>query len=225
MQHSHHYLLEEFQVAIRSFEPVIPSEVKEEAQGLHDQYLANPTVSREEIKRGMYEIGLKTYADRNAYHILIDEVAGRKRDELVFQKLPVDLANRVKALIGQGHTLDDLLHSKALEEDFSAEDRLILEGVVLDAKDQVPELVRSIVEEEKDRYHVLQNIWEGQKQAILEALEQLEILKGQSKEWGAEIAGQIDQFKEGFLVTEPDPKLSDVEQAVTYWKGVIKEGR
>ncbi len=225
MSHPHQYLLEEFQIAIRLFEPTIPLEIKKEAQQLHDQYIADLSVSREVIKQGMYEIGVKTFVDRNAYHALIDEVAGQKRDELVFQKLPADLAGRVKSLIGQGHTLDDLLHGKELEEKLSAEDRVALEGVILDAKTQVPELMRSIVEEQKDRYADLWAKWEEQKKEILRALEQLEGLKNQNKKWGAEISAQIDQFKEGFLVTEPDPKLYDVKQAVEYWKGVIQEGR
>ena len=225
MSHPHHYLLEEFQIAIRLFELTIPIEIKEEAQQLHDQYVADPSVSRETIKQGMYEIGVKTFVDRNAYHALIDEIAGQKRDELVFQKLPAEVADRVKAFIGQGHTLDDLLYSKDFEEKLSVEDRVVLEGVILDAKAQVPALAQSIVEEQKDRYADLQAKWEEQKQEILQALEQLEGLEKQNEKWGAEIVAQIDQFKEGFLVTEPDPKLYDVKQAVEYWKGVIEEGR
>ena len=225
MSHPHHYLLEEFQIAIRLFELTIPIEIKEEAQQLHDQYVADPSVSRETIKQGMYEIGVKTFVDRNAYHALIDEIAGQKRDELVFQKLPAEVADRVKAFIGQGHTLDDLLYSKDFEEKLSVEDRVVLEGVILDAKAQVPALAQSIVEEQKDRYADLQAKWEEQKQEILQALEQLEGLEKQNEKWGAEIVTQIDQFKEGFLVTEPDPKLYDVKQAVEYWKGVIEEGR
>jgi len=225
MSHPHHYLLEEFQIAIRLFELTIPIEIKEEAQQLHDQYVADPSVSRETIKQGMYEIGVKTFVDRNAYHALIDEIAGQKRDELVFQKLPAEVADRVKAFIGQGHTLDDFLYSKNFEEKLSVEDRVVLEGVILDAKAQVPALVQSIVEEQKDRYADLQAKWEEQKQEILQALEQLEGLEKQNEKWGAEIVTQIDQFKEGFLVTEPDPKLYDVKQAVEYWKGVMEEGR
>ena len=166
MSHPHHYLLEEFAIAIRAFEPTISSEIKEEAQQLHDRYLADTTVSREEIKKGMYEIGLKTYADRNAYHELVKEGGAQ-----------------------QAH------------------------GSI------------SMTEEQKDRYEVLRKEWEERKQAITRALDQLEVLKGQSETWGAEIAGQIDQFKEGFLVTEPDPQLYDVQQALEYWSGVMKEGR
>lgn len=68
-------------------------------------------------------------------------------------------------------------------------------------------------------YQTALQSWQKHEQEIMNKINELEALKDQSAEWAAAIADKARVYREGFLVTERDPKLEEVEKEIEYWQG------
>ena len=225
MSHPHKFLLDEFQVAIDHFVPTISEETVKEAQALHDKFVANEAVDRKEIAEGMIVIGKKTFAFRNAFH---DFASGQIEQLLhgkVMEALDPMLQKKIGELLKPDQQITLLVKDTLFEKRFSAGERRAIEEKLLDTKKQLLEEVFSEVVAGSEGYDNMLKHWQGHQLKIELAIDQLEVLAQTAGQWQDEIEQKVVEFREGFLVTERDPELEEIVQAIDYWKGVVAEGK
>ena len=223
MSHTFQSHLDEYQFAIDHLAPTVPAEIKVEAQRLHDDLQANPEVTEEEIDGAMTRTGLAEYPHRHAFQELTSGDKEKRRAEIVIEHVEAPVAEKVKKFIDSGVTLAELVSSNLFETDFEAEERHQVEDALLDADIHIREEFGAEAASDEKRYGALVKKWEKTRDAIAAKIDELEAMKNKDEKWRDEIAGKASAFREGFLVTEPDVSLEEVEKEIEYWKGTMGE--
>ncbi|MFH1404995.1 MAG: hypothetical protein ABIH21_02760 [Patescibacteria group bacterium] len=223
MPHPHKSLLDEFQYAIDHFAISVPNEVKKEAQKLHDDLLADENADENKIQKVLFEIGLKTYSPRMAFHELSHNDTEEKVKAIVLDHVDRPVSEKLKLHLDSGVRLDEIIESDIFEEGFSAEERYQVEDGVLVAKQRIHDETLETFDKNSDEYVRLLKKWEDHAVAILEAIKKLEDLAVNNSQYKDEILQKSKRLKEGFLVTEPDPELDEIKNEIEYWQGLISE--
>lgn len=221
MNHPFQSHLDEYQYAINHLVPTVPSEVKVQAQKMHDALLANPAVTDEEIDAVLYQTGIAEYPHRHAFQEMTLGDVESRRVEIVLEHVEPEVAAKVKKFLDSQVTLTELVKSQLFETDFTAEERHQIEDALLDADIHIREEFGKEVVADQARYQELVKKWEATRDQIIGKIEELDALKSRDEKWKDEIEGKVARFKEGFLVTEPDVTLDEVEHEIEYWKGTF----
>lgn len=224
MFHPHKALLDEFQYAIHHFVPTLPDEIKEEAQKMHDELLADKTVDEGTIRRSFYEIGVKEYPYRHAYDDLIHTKEEGKMNQMVLEHVDESVRKVIEPHLNAGVHLDELVRSDLLAESLTPEQIYqVVDGIAV-AKSKLGEAIKSHVSADTNAYDALLKKWNDHVKLIESKLAELsELAKKGDEGQVAEIKGKVQMYKEGFLVTEPDPELKEIEEEISYWKEAFAE--
>lgn len=223
MPHSFQSHLDEYQFAIDHLAPTVPAEVKTKAQTMHDDLQANPEATEDEIDAAMTQTGLAEYPHRHALEELTSGDKEKRRAEIVLDHVEAPVAEKVKRLVDSGVTLGELVSSKLFETDFDAEERHQVEDALLDADIHIREEFGAEAATDEKRYETLVKKWEKTRDEIAAKIDELEKMKNKDEKWHDEIVEKVKRFREGFLVTEPDVSLNEVEKEIEYWKGTMGE--
>jgi hypothetical protein len=223
MAHPFESTLKEYQVAIDHLAATVPPQVKKEAQQMHDALLANANATEEDIRAAMLKTGLAEYPHRHAYKELVGNVSEARRVEMILEHVDEKVRGKLKTLLDSGVPLEEITRSAMFETDFSADERYQVEDAILDAADHLKEEFSDAAGQNKKEYEVLVKKWTEQEKKIEEKIAQLETLKDKDAKWRDEIARRVARLREGFLVTEPDPELLEVEKEIEYWHGTLGE--
>lgn len=223
MSHSFQSHLDEYQFAIDHLAPTVPAEIKADAQKWHDDLQANPEATEEEIDGAMTRTGLAEYPHRHALEEMTSGDKEKRRAEIVLDHVEAPVAEKVKKLVDSGVTLQELVKSALFESDFDAEERHQIEDALLDADIHIREEFGAEAATDEKAYAALVKKWEKTRDAIAAKIDELEAMKNKDEKWRDEIAGKVATFREGFLVTEPDVSLEEVEKEIEYWKGTMGE--
>lgn len=224
MSHPQKALLDEFQYAIHHFVPTLPDEIKAEAQKVHDELMADKTVDEAIIRRSFYEIGVKEYPYRHAYDELIHTKEEGKMNQLVLEHVDDAVRKMIEPHLNSGVHLDELVRSDLLVEALTPEQIYqVVDGIAV-AKSKLGEAIKSHVSADANAYDALLKKWTDYAHTIETKLsELLELSKTGDEGQAAEIKGKVQMYKEGFLVTEPDPDLKEIEEEISYWKEAMAE--
>lgn len=223
MSHPHEFLLKEYQVAIDHLAPTVPESVKAEAQRMHDDLLANPEATEDEIRGALYQTGAAEYPHRHAFREMTEGGIEARRVEITLDHVEPGVAEKVKKLTDSGVTMSELTRSQLFETEFAPEERHQVEDALLDADIHIrEEFGKEAVSDEK-RYAALVKKWEERRDAILAKIDALDAMKSKDAKWHDEIMEKVRRFRDGFSVTEPDPELEDVEKEIEYWEGTMGE--
>ena len=105
-------------------------------------------------------------------------------------------------------SLEALVSSDLFTESLDAKQRYQVEDGILVAKDKLAEILKNRVGEQAVQYQALVDKWTQEADKIQTAIAELEQLaQGGDENQQAEIKGKVSRFREGFLITEPDPEL------------------
>ena len=224
MSHPQKFLLDEFQFAIHHFVPTLPEEIKVEAQKIHDDLLADQTADEAMVKRAFHDVGVKEYPYRHAYEELIRTKEAGKLNQLVLEHIDESVKAVIEPHLKEGVHIDELLHSDLLEEHLSPEQIYqIIDGVAV-AKSKLGEAIKTQASADTAAYEALLNKWvDHTKQIEAKLAELLEFAKKGDENQAAEIKQKVQMYSEGFLVTEPDPSLEEIEEEIAYWKETFAE--
>lgn len=224
MSHPQKALLEEFQYAIHHFVPTLPEEIKAEAQKIHDELEADKTVDEITIRRVFHDIGVKEYPYRHAYDELIHTKEEGKLNQLVLEHVEPNVRAVIEPHLNAGVHVDELLRSDLLEEQLSPEQIYqVVDGVAV-AKSKLGEAIKTHVSADLAAYDALLKKWTDHAKLIEDKLAELLAFAKKGDETQVnEIKGKVQEFKEGFLVTEPDPDLGEIEEEINYWKETFAE--
>jgi len=224
MSHPHQSMLDEFQFAIKHFAPTVPEAVKAEAQKVHDDIAGNESVDEVAVKKAFYTIGIKEYPYRRAYEELTHSSAEAQMKSMVLEHVDETVRSVIKPHLDEGVSLEELVSSKIFSEQLDAKQRYQVEDGILVAKDKLAETLKAQVGEQSDHYKALVDKWSSEAGKIQEALVTLEKLaQGGDENQQAEIKGKVARLREGFLVTEPDPQLEEVQKEIDYWTETFAE--
>ncbi|PJE77010.1 hypothetical protein COV05_01145 [Candidatus Uhrbacteria bacterium CG10_big_fil_rev_8_21_14_0_10_48_16] len=217
-------MLDEFQFAIKHFAPTVPEAVKAEAQKVHDDIAGNESVDEVAVKKAFYTIGIKEYPYRRAYEELTHSSAEAQMKSMVLEHVDETVRSVIKPHLDEGVSLEELVSSKIFSEQLDAKQRYQVEDGILVAKDKLAETLKAQVGEQSDHYKALVDKWSSEAGKIQEALVTLEKLaQGGDENQQAEIKGKVARLREGFLVTEPDPQLEEVQKEIDYWTETFAE--
>jgi len=224
MSHPQKALLEEFQYAIHHFVPTLPEEIKEEAQNLHDTLLADKTSDESSIRLAFYTVGVKEYPYRHAYDDLLHTKEEGRLNQLVLEHVEADVRAVLKPHLDSGVHIDELVQSDLLEEKLSPEQLYqVIDGIAV-AKSKLGEAIQSHVSADMQAYEDLLSKWKKEARTIEERLKDLLALSKEGDEnQQAEIQERVRFLREGFLVTESDPDLQEIEEEILYWNDVFTE--
>jgi len=224
MSHPQKYLLDEFQYAIHHFVPTLPEEIKAEAQKLHDELEADKTADEAMIRRAFHDIGVKEYPYRHAYDELIHTKEEGKLNQLVLEHVEPNVRAIIEPHLNAGVHIDELLKSDLLEEQLSPEQLYqVVDGVAV-AKSKLGEAIKTHVSADMAAYDALLKKWVDHAKMIETKLAELaDFAKKGDETQVNEIKAKVQEFKEGFLVTEPDPDLGEIEEEISYWKETFAE--
>lgn len=224
MSHPHKAFLDEFQYAIHHFVPTLPDEIKVEAQKVHDDLLADKTTDEAMIRRTFHHIGVKEYPYRHAYDELIHTKEAGKLNQLVLEHVDEVVRKVIEPHLNAGVHLDELVRSDLLAENLSPEQIYqVVDGIAV-AKSKLGEAIKSHVSADTAAYEALLQKWNDHVKMIEGKLaELLELAKQGDEGQASEIKGKVQMYKEGFLVTEPDPDVKEIDEEIAYWKEAFAE--
>jgi len=223
MSHPHEYLLKEYQVAIKHLAPTVPTEVKDEAQKMYDQFLADPNVSEEQIHEALVRTGRAEYPHRHAFKDLTNVVRLEKVKQSVLEHVDEPTRKKLEEILASGANIEEVSHSSFFEDNFTSEEKNQIECGLTDAEEHVKEEISEMGETEKKAYDVLVKKYTKQAEEIQKQIDILRAMASQDEKWQAEILDKVKVFEEGWSVTEPDTNLDTVEKEIEYWQGVLGE--
>lgn len=224
MPHPHKSMLDEFQYAIDHFVSTLPSEVKTEAQRIHDNLSANKDLDEDAIKKAFHDIGVKEYPHRKAYNDLTMTTAGERMNELVVEHVEDNVKQVIKPLLDSGVSLNELTASEIFEEKLTPKQRYQIEDGILVAKSKLADELKGKISEHTDEYKALLEKWQANVKEIESAITKLEGLAVHgTADQKKEITDKAGRYREGFLVTERDPEIGEIKKEIEYWEDTFKE--
>lgn len=222
MTHPFDALLNEFAFAVRHFVPTIPPAIKEEAEGILEQLKANPQATESDIKEVFHAIGLKEYPHRHAYQELTQGVAKDELIQLVLEHVDEFVRSVIKPHLDAGVSLEELVKSDLLEKELTVEQRYQIEDGILLANRKIADKLKSTHGTDEKSYERLVEKWQNRAQEIQQAIDTLESLVVEADAGQRdEINSTVARFREGFILTEPDPELEEVQKEIEYWNETL----
>lgn len=224
MSHPHQSMLDEFQYAIKHFVPTFPEEVKTQAQQVLDQLSGDETQDEASIKKAFYEIGVQEYPYRKAYHELTHSTAKDQMNQMVLEHVDEAVRKVIKPHLDAGVSLEELVGSDLFTESLDGKQRYQVEDGILVAQAKLAETLKAEVGDQAKLYDDLLTKWQKHAQKIQEAINNLEQLtQGGDENQKAEIQQKVEHLREGFIITEPDPELEEVQKEIEYWTEIFAD--
>ena len=217
-------MLDEFQFAIHHFVSTLPDEIKIKAQKVHDELLANPTADESQIKLAFHDIGVLEYPYRHAYADLIQMKEEGKLNALVLEHVDPPVRAVIEPHLKDGVHLDALLHSHFLTEQLTPEQIYQIEDGINISKRKLGEAIKKHVSDDTASYETILAKWNAYVKMVEAKIAELKALapKGDDSQ-KQEILNRVQYYREGFLLTEPDPDLDEIEKEIAYWTETFAE--
>ncbi|MBI4713780.1 hypothetical protein HY771_01160 [Candidatus Uhrbacteria bacterium] len=219
MSHPHQSLLDELAFAIKHFVPTLPKETKQEAQTILGRLQDDRNADEITIQQAFHDIGIKEYPYRRAYIELTHGMAEDEMNALVLEHVEPNVRAIIKPHLDSGVSLDELFDSKVFENKLTPEQRYQVEDGILVARSKLADDLKDRVSQESKKYAELVEKWKEQARQIEKAIMELEALASEGNEdQRREIQDKALGFREGFLISERDPELSEVKKEIEYWQ-------
>ena len=123
MDHPHSSFLKQFEIAIKELVPLVPPELVEEANKLHEELSADPNATEKQIHQALTLVGRKEFPYRKAYDELCASDEEQRLQKIVFERVEPDVAKRLKDMTSHGVILEDYVKSPLFDEQLEADER------------------------------------------------------------------------------------------------------
>ena len=217
-------LLAEFEYGIAHLSFVLPQEEKEKIIRVLETLKADEQVSEEAIKKAMFEVGVVEYPYRNAYKEVFAQKEVAEFLSLVLHALTEELAGKFEAYLA-GRSLKEGVNDAKFMEAFVPEERQLIEKAMNDCKQQIPEAMKSELEQDAQLFDHALVRHTKERDELLALIQEITVLSETEGTWQEELRAVLERAKEGFLITEPDPEQEELKRIKDYWNEVIKEGK
>ena len=145
-------------------------------------------------------------------------------NQLVLEHVDSIVRSVIESLINDGVHLEELVKSDLIVEKLSPEQIYqIVDGIMV-AKSKLADAIKKHVSDDEVAYEALLAKWQQKTKEIEEKINELATFAGRGDEsQKAEILNRVQYYKEGFLVTEEDPELKEIEEEISYWKEAFEQ--
>lgn len=219
MLHPHQAFLDELAFAIRHFVPTLPTEIKNEAEAELERMKSNPEVDEKTISDAFHEIGVREFPYRRAYIELTHGKAENEMNALVLEHVEPNVREIIKPHLDSGVSLDELVSSEMFLAQLTKEQQYQVEDGILVARSKLADQLKEHVTSQSETYNQLVEKWKAETQKIQEAITKLEAFASEGDEnQRREILDKAVRYREGFLITERDPDLKEIEKEIEYWQ-------
>ncbi|MFA6522104.1 MAG: hypothetical protein WCT24_00735 [Patescibacteria group bacterium] len=225
MDHPHQHFLDEFRIAIDKLVPLIPKELKEEAETLLAELSANPEISERQIHQALVLVGRKEYPYRHAYHELCEGDEEKRLQSIVFERLEPAVRTKIEDVTKNGVMIDDFVASKLFEEQLTAEERHQIEQAIFAAEDVLEHQCNERAEQRKLQYDELVKKYQEQVNRIQGMIDTLKTMAEKDPKWKGEIESVVDRLEEGWSLVERDPEEEEVKKEIESWSAIFAEGK
>lgn len=224
MSHPHQSMLDEFKYAFDHFVPTLPDLIKEEAKNIHSKLLSDQSSDEVAIKNAFYDLGIQEYPHRKAYEELTLKKGAARLVDLVLEHVDDSVKKIVKPHLDSGVSLTELVSSDLFDTKLTPEEKYQVEDGVLVGKSKLADELKGDISDQSDEYKNLVEKWTKTAEQIDSSIEKLKKL-GQSAtaDQKQEIENKVSRFREGFLLTERDPELFEVEKEIEYWADTLSQ--
>ena len=223
MDHPHHYLLDEYHFSIEKLVPLTPEPIRQEAERLYVELLANEHVSERQIHQALVEIGKKEYPYRKAYQELCAGDEEKRFEIAAFAHMDTDLAEKIRATTMHGVHLTDYVKSKLFESQLGADERYRVEQAILTAHDAVGRQCDERATTRQQNFETLVAQWSLKRDAIQRFIDELRAMAERSPHLAGDILAQADAFEEGWSIVSRDPQEQEVREALTSFATQLEE--
>ncbi|MEK7665972.1 MAG: hypothetical protein AAB337_03810 [Patescibacteria group bacterium] len=222
MTFPHQSFLDEFKIAINKLSVGVPNDIREQAQKLYNELVANPEATEEQIHDALVTVGKQEFAYRRAYEELVGHAGATELQAMVLDHVEPNVKEKIIKFLSDGISLTELLKSDVFEHDFTAEERYQIEDGLFDAQEHLQEHGPKMLEERRAEFDALVKKWQGHFSQMEEKIAELKALADKDKKWTAEILDKVKIFEEGWSVVERDTEPTEIEKEIEYWKGTIE---
>ncbi len=224
MSHPHQSMLDEFKYAFDHFVPTLPDSIKDEAKSIHSKLLNDQSSDEVAIKKVFHDLGIKEYPHRKAYEELTLEKGAARLIELVLEHVDASVIKIIKPHLDSGVSLNELVSSDMFDTKLTPEERYQIEDGVLVGKSKLAEELKGDISDQSDEYKNLVEKWTKNAEQIDLAINKLKKLEQSgTADQKQEIENKVSRFREGFLLTERDPVLLEVEKETEYWADTLSQ--
>ncbi len=218
-------MLDEFSYAIKHFVPSVPDEVTMKAREVLQKLQADETADEDTIKSAFHDVGIMEYPHRKAYHDLTIKKAGKRMHDLVLEHVDEAVRKVIQPHLDAGVELSELIDSDLMVEQLSPEQRYqVIDGILV-AQSKLGDELKNEVSFHTEDYHKLLAKWQAQAEKIDKTISEYVALASEVPEDAKqEILNRAKTFREGFLLTERDPDLAEIQREISLVKESIEEG-
>ncbi len=219
-------MLDEFHYALKHFVPSVPDEVKEKGRDVLAHLQADENADEDSIKNAFHDVGILEYPHRKAYHELTMHKAGKRLDDLVLEHVDATVRDFIKPHLTAGVELNELVESDLAQTELTPAQRYqIIDGILV-AQSKLGEELKDEVSFHTHEYQTLLAKWKKHAEAIDKTISEYVALASIAPaDQKAEILDRAKRFREGFLVTERDPDLGEIQKEVAYLKEALEEAK
>lgn len=225
MPHPHQAMLDEFDYAIKHFVPSVPQEVKTQAVETLSRLQNDPHADEDAIKNAFHDIGVLEYPHRKAFQELSMSKAGDRMKMLVLEHVDEVVRKVIKPHLAAGVDLHELVDSDLFQEQLDPKQRYqVIDGILV-AQSKLADELDEHFSAHSVEYQELLKKWQKQANEIDKKISAYVALADQCKgDQKQEVLERAKEFREGFLLTERDPVLGEIEREIEYLKASFEEG-
>jgi len=210
---------------IQKMPVTFPAGKKEAMEKQYEECKKDKKIACGKVENLLVSFGREMWPYQKAWQELYEKY-GRVREAEYFEKqLPEALHHKYFAckVKGGGHCLREYRMCGLMETCFDPDEKFFLDETVIGAlgkaKDEADKLVLG---EKKSEYEKALEKWSAEQKKMETKIEELKKLAAAEPKWQAEIKEKIKTIEHGWSIMERDINLSDIQQVIDFYKGVIE---
>lgn len=214
-------LLAEFQKAIDHLVPLVPKELHDEAQRMHDELAQSEATSERQIRQALLHLGKKEYPYRKAYQELCAGDEDQRLQKAALEQLDTGLRDRLQEVLQHGVSLLDYTQSKLFARQLSPEEQYRVEQALDAAHELVNRQCDERAHERAQKFTELVARWEAYEVKVQGLIDTLRSLSDRSPVHAQEILDRADALEAGWSMVAPDPVEAEVKKEIESWMAVF----
>lgn len=197
---------------------------KNKLEDLLTRFEKDQNTSPQDIEKAIVQAGRQSWSYRKAYEEMFTNYAQAEFEKYFKKHLKPATLEKYIDFQKKGGNVKDFRHGKEFEQAFTAEENLEIEQAFFDARQDVNDFMKEVVQKNQVEYDESLKIY-AQKQKDLEnMIQSLKDLAVKSEKWAPEILDKVGRFEQGWSVVEQDFDEDKIRHEIEYWQGVIANG-
>jgi len=203
---------------------VFPGEEKKKLENSLARFEQNQSTSPQDIEKAIVQAGKKSWSYRKAYEEIFTNYAQAEFEKYFKKHLKPATLEKYVDFQKKGGNIKDFRRGKEFEQAFTAEENLEIEQAFFDARQDVDDFMKDIIQKNQVEYGESLKIYVQKQKDLENMIQSLKDLAAKSEKWAPEILDKIRRFEQGWSVVEQDFDEDKIRHEIEYWQGVIANG-